>query len=221
MGTGAGRSSAIQTVFRYPRFDVSIVRKIEAEQLGWPAAGAAGHDSGLGCNRMYDDLRRLSWAEAKRVFALEGSLIARMESGADIAEEWATIEDELSESDQGIYGLDLGVASTVVSLSAAKCVPFSSCNAGAFGERHQEIYPLVAFYALAQAVKLLSESAEEAAIGLEGNDYLVAYADDIRKIREFAQSLIRRSPLFNAIRTRRSPQPKPKIKEDQYRLALE
>jgi hypothetical protein len=208
-------------MFRYPKFDVTTVRKVEPQELGWPAPGEAGHDSGLGCNRMYADLRRLSWAEAKRVFALEGSLIARMESAADTADEWAAIEDELSESDQDLYGLDPGVASTVVSLSAAKCVPFSSCNAGAFGEHHQERYPLVAFYARAQAVDLLAESAEEAAIGLEGNDYLVAYADDIRKIREFARSLIRRSPLFNAIRTRRSPQPKPKIKEDQYRLALE
>jgi hypothetical protein len=207
-------------MFKYPRFDVTIVREVEPEELGWPAPGEAGHDSGLGCNRMYTDLRRLSWGEAKRVLALEGDLIARMESAEEPAEEWATIEDELSETDQDLYGLDLGIASAVISLSAAKCVPFSSCNAGAFGEPHQEKYPLVAFYARAQAVDLLTVSAEEAGIGLEGNEYLVAYADDVRRIREFARSLIRRSPLFGGIRTRRSPRPKSKINE-QYKLALD
>jgi hypothetical protein len=208
-------------MFTYPTFDVEIIRKVDASDLGWPAAGEAGEESGLGCNRMYTDLRRLSWAEARRVFTLERDLIARIESTADTEEESAAIEEELYESGQDLYGLDLGVASTVISLSAAKCVPFSSCNGGAFGGQHHEKYPIVAFYAPAQAVELLIASAEEADIGLESNKYLIAYADDIRKIRSFAQSLGSRSSLFNAIRTRRPRRPIPKTRAAQYPLALE
>jgi hypothetical protein len=194
-------------MFTHRNFDVEIVREFDLSKLGWPEPGEATDDSGLGCNRLYLDLRRLSWAEAKRVFALEGELIARIEAAEDTDAEYEAIEDELYESDVHLFGLDLGVASTVVSLSAARCLPFSSCNAGAFGGRHQEAYPVVAFYTRPQMVDLLLASAAAAEIGLEGGcyGYVVAYADHIYEFRRFAESLINKRSSFRAIRTPRRP----------------
>jgi hypothetical protein len=101
------------------------------------------------------------------------------------------VGEELSEKDVDLFGLDLGVPSTVMCLSAAQCVPFSSCNAGAFGERHHEAYTLVAFFARPQMVDIFLACAVDAQIGLENDDsgYVVAYADDIRKLHRFAESL--------------------------------
>ncbi len=87
--------------------------------------------------RQYAYLRRLPWSYAKRVYDLETQIIGRLEGAGDPEEEIDQIEDELYEEDADhLYGLDLGVASTVVALSAARCLPFSSCNAGAFGGSH-------------------------------------------------------------------------------------
>jgi len=121
--------------YSYPIFDVSIVREVDRSNLRWPERGEAADETGLGCNREYTDLRRLSWVEARRVYELESSLIYRLESATDIDDEYHAIEDELLEDYPGLYGLDIGIASTVVALSAARCVPFSSCNAGALGGR--------------------------------------------------------------------------------------
>jgi hypothetical protein len=111
-----------------------LSRELSANGLAWPEPGAAVDDGGLGCNRSYVDLRRLSWSEARRVYQLETKLMARVEASEDPMEEWAVIEDALyDEPDDHLYGLDLGVASSVVALSAARYVPFSSCNAGVFG----------------------------------------------------------------------------------------
>jgi hypothetical protein len=57
------------------------------------------------------------------------------------------ITEELYENESWLFGLDIGVASTVIALSAARCVPFSSCNGGAYGGSHHEFHLVVAFYA--------------------------------------------------------------------------
>ncbi len=83
----------------YKTFDVEIERKIAISRLSWPNPGEAGHDSGLGCNRQYADLRRLPWSEARRVYDLETQIIARLEGADDPEEELNKIEDELYEED--------------------------------------------------------------------------------------------------------------------------
>jgi hypothetical protein len=209
-------------MFTHSNFEVGIVRRLEGAKLRWPEPGEATDDSGLGCNRLYADLRRLSWTEAKRMFALEGELIARIEISKDSDAECEAIEEELSEGDADLLGLDLGVASTVACLSAARCVPFTCCNAGAFGGHHQETYPVVAFFARPQMVDLLVASAVEAEIGLENNDCgcVVAYADDVRKLRRFAGSLISKRSFFRAIRVRHRARATITPGPEQYKLPL-
>lgn len=179
-------------------FEVDIVRKVDVAALAWPERGQAITDSGLGCNRAYVDLRRLPWREAKRVFSREGDLIKRIETSGDPEAEYEIIEEELWDDGGDFFGLDLGVASTVVCLSAAGCVPFASCNAGALGGHHHEASPVVAFYARPNGVELLMAAAVDAEIGLEDQGgYLIAYANRLSKLRDFAEALLNRRSYFN------------------------
>jgi hypothetical protein len=173
---------------------------MRVSELSWPEAGEAASESGLGCNRVYIDLRRLSWTEARRVLAEEASVIARTEKAGNAEDECSIIEEESYESEVDLYGLDIGVASTVVALSAARCVPFSSCNAGAFGGTHHENYPVIAFYAKPKTADLLLVIATEVDVGIENGTYgcVVMFSNDIRKFPRFADAMIRRRREFNA-----------------------
>lgn len=188
-------------MFTYQSFDVDITRSLSNQGLRWPERGEAGSDSGLGCNRSYVDLRALSWGDARRIFELEATLIERIEAAADPEEEYEQIEDELYEDDEGLFGLDIGVASTVAALCAAGCVTCSSCNAGAYGGHHREHYPVVAFFAKARHVEPVLLCAGEAGVGIENADGMViAFTDDIRNMRLFAAALIRNRSALRALR---------------------
>jgi hypothetical protein len=202
-------------MFTYPKFDVEIVRAVDPSALGWPEPGDAQDEKSLGCNRAYIDLRRMSWAEARRIAELERQLIERIESASDPAAEYEAVEDEFFEDDLALYGLDLGVAGGVIALSAAGCVPFASCNAGAFGGLHHESYPLIVFYARAEAVDDLLAAAEEAEIGLGGGVWLQVYTDDVRKMSRFAAALGARSGAFRAARKRRAVRRRESQSEDE------
>jgi hypothetical protein len=189
-------------MYEFKKFDVEIVRSIANRGVSWPAAGEATDDGGLGGNREYMDFRRIPWSEAIRVHELEGEIIARLERSDDPEAEYTAMEAEWDEEPAELYGLDIGVASTVVALSSVRCIPFSSCNAGSFGGRHLESYPLVAFHARRHMLDLLLECAEHVGIGLELEDMgiLVAYATDVGRMRAFADALIRRRRDFRALR---------------------
>lgn len=210
-------------MFSYPHFDVEIERSIEPEHLAWPEPGEAMDESSLGCNRNYVDLRRLPWLEARRVYSVEEKIFARIEASQDPDKEYELVVEELYEDPYDIYGLDIGVASAVVALSAARCVPFSSCNGGAFGGSHHESHPVVAFFAQPETTPLLLECAEEANSGLSMGKFgnLVVYADDIRNMRAFAHALFKRRSNIRKLRfsanSRKRKQPD---SQDQKQLNL-
>jgi hypothetical protein len=145
------------------------------------------------------DLRNIEPDEPGRVYDLEDEIIERLEASDDPEGEYEIVLEELYEDpDPGLYGLDLGVASTVAALSAVGCVPFASCNAGAFGGLHHERHPLVAFFAKQAAGSLLLACAEESGVGLEVEDTgtLLVYANDIRAMRRFAEVVMSREDEF-------------------------
>jgi hypothetical protein len=202
-------------MFSYRKFDVEVSRHLTVERLSWPGRGEADDESGLGLNRSYMDLRGFTWTETKQAFAVESDLITRLETSTDPEGEYYIIEEEIYDH---FYCLDLGMASTVLALSAAKCIPFSSCNAGVFGGgHHNEHYPVVAFYACPAIAEMILTCAEEARIGLETSDqgFLIAYADDIRAMRRFASLLIENRTLRA---TRNSRKVKTKRASDQGSL---
>lgn len=185
-------------------FDINVDRNLCLDALGWPEhgeAGPSGEDAGFGGNRSYTDLRRMPWSEAHRIYAYESDLIARISSAEDPDDEYYVVEDELYEDPEGILGLDIGVASAVVALSAARCIPFSSCNAGAFGGDHHETYPLVAFYARPAHAPLLIKYATKTDCGLENGSRgcVVLYAANVENIRKFAAEVISQSNEFGRL----------------------
>jgi hypothetical protein len=159
-------------------------------------------DYGLGGNREYSDLRRCSWQSAKQMWHDETSLLRKFERSGD----YSSLEDdqESDEISEALWGLDLGVASVVVSLAAARCIPFTSCNGGAFGDSHFESYPLVAFYAQPLWIPHLVSAAEATDVGLE-NGYsgsIAVFASDVRNMPRFAGSLIERRSIFAKLKLR-------------------
>jgi hypothetical protein len=188
------------------KFEVAITRSLSNQGLRWPERGEASNERNLGCNRAYVDLRGLTWNDAQRLFELETSLIERIEAATDPDEEREQVEEELYEDDEGLFGLDIGVASTTAALCAARCITCSSCNAGAYGGSHHESYPVVAFFAKPHHVDLLLKCAEEAEIGLENAEgVVIAFASDIRNMRSFASELIRNRTKFRAVARRSQP----------------
>lgn len=205
---------------------VEIRRQVDMSELSWPARDRdLTDDSGVGCNRLYIDLRRMPWSEARRVLEIEEDQLLHEDeiaASGDVAgdkpeqgvrqrstnndtdvdnDDDNEVDDELYEK---LYGLDLGVASVVLALSAAGCVPFASCNGG---PGHHELYPVVVCWARPQRVLDLLEIADEVGCGLENADdgAVLVYADDVLKMLAFARVLIgRRKGLRNLRRPRAS-----------------
>jgi hypothetical protein len=188
----------------FRKFSIEIERKVDTEALAWPESYMCEGDSGLGGNRGYMDLRRASWGDAARILAFENSLMMRLGTADDLTATLDTINDELYEDDEGLWGLDIGVASAVVALSAARCIPCTSCNGGCFGDHHHENYPIVSFYAKPAWVPYLLAAAEEAEVGLINDDRgsILVYADNISSMMLFASALIARRKKFAQLRTK-------------------
>ncbi len=184
--------------FTHKKFDVPVIRQVNPALTSWPKPEDVSDDCHPGGNRDYCDLRGLSWMDAREVQDLEHEYIQRIEqaplpSGTGPFGEEDLFDDiELAE----ITGIDIGVASTVAVLSASGFIPCTSCNGGAFGGRHHEQHPLVAFYAYPEAIPLLLKCAEASGVGLDNDQGwapddlpIVVYADDVRNMRAFANEL--------------------------------
>ena len=172
-----------------PKPRVEIVRNIDLRKLAWPSNSQAS--SGLGGNKEYVDFRGLSWSDADRILTLEEELVDEIDSSNDCQGTYERIIDELYDEDEGLLGLDLGVAGVVASLSVVHCIPFTSCNGGFYGGHHPEYYPLVGFYARPKVVPGLLQAATEADIGLTNEEEVFAYSDNVRNMIGFARSLLR------------------------------
>jgi hypothetical protein len=180
-------------MFSHRQFDVEVSRHFRPERLRWRLPAEV---HGEEWNQSYVDLGGFSWPEARRVFQLESEVLRRIEESVEPQGELISMDDELyEEPDEHLHGLDIGVASAVAALSATGCPPIASCNAGAFGDSHREHYPLVAFFAFHDALPAIQSAAEKADAGLEnGHDgMLVVYANDIRKMMQFAARLLNAS----------------------------
>lgn len=197
------RKHSKEIVFMLRKFAIKIERIVDVELLAWPEPDMCEDDCNLDCNRDYRDMRGASWTDATRVLALEESLLERLKTADDLAAALDSISDELYEDDEGLWGLDIGVASAVIALSAAGCIPSTSCNGGCFGDHHHESYPLVSFYAKPAWVPNLLAAAEEAKIGLinEDSGSILVYASNISSMMLFAINLIARSKEFSKLNT--------------------
>lgn len=162
-------------------FDVEIEVRVDIASLDWPERGDAGEDSGLGCNRHYADFRGVGWRAVAAMISAEKGFVDRVSSARNMAAECSALNEELFEEEEqngyhSLWGLDLGVASAVLALSAARCIPFSSCNAGAFREgHHAEGYPLVAFFVRPQMATIIIDCANKVGVGLRQDQHGVVH----------------------------------------------
>ena len=172
-----------------------IRRRVDPLSLTWPAASLSQPEY---WNRLYIDMRGYSWKYAREILEFEEGVLAQNSWNVDAAQE--SLED--CESLERLCGLDIGVASTVFALSAAKCAPISSCN-GAPG--HGEYYPIVVFFSRLPRIADLLESASEAGCGLENSDdgTLVVYAETVKGLLDFARELIARRKTLKSLRKTR------------------
>lgn len=162
-----------------PIFDLEITQVIQPDDLAWIEGEDAGDDSGLGCNRDYRDLRATTWADVDEVIEIERRMLEQSETLGFM-------------DSHEIQDLDVGAAGATLALAATGCVPFTSCNGGALGGRHQEEYPLVAFYLAIGAIETIVSAAQETGVGLaQDNAYgtVHVYARALRDLHAFAQAL--------------------------------
>jgi hypothetical protein len=153
-------------------YPVAISRVLDTGRLASISDAEAdeGEESGfLAGNQMYQDLRALSWADLAAAIALEASLIARLQQAADLDSAAEILDDErldVSEPADGLWGLDIGVASAVAAFSVLGGTPVSSCNAGGFGGTHSADPPYVAGHLPKTAGYALLRAAEAANVGV-------------------------------------------------------
>ncbi len=192
--------------FQHKHFDIETRIELRVGELSWPKRGEAADESGLGLNRSYFDLRGISWRTVAEMMQVEGALIERIVTAADPTAEADAVEEEMNEAWDGhpLWGLDLGVAGTAHALSAAGCIPFTSCNAGAFGTRHHhEHYPIVAFYLRPKWADAIADAARAVGAGLHQHEdgTLHVYGETIVHVTNFGAELYARRNSFR----KRSP----------------
>jgi hypothetical protein len=97
------------------------------------------------------------------------ALIAQLQGAADLEAEAARIDDErldCFEPSDGLWGLDIGVASATIALSALGAISVGSCNAGGFGGHHQGAYPYVSFFLGGAPPEFVVSISRAASVGL-------------------------------------------------------
>jgi hypothetical protein len=183
-------------------FDIKTKRAVDKRKLGWPYRATDG--AYLGGNQFYCDFRRASWTEVAEALECERFLIERSDSSDDPLQ---VLENE-DEEEVGLKlkSLDVGVASTVLALAAARCIPCASCNGGIFGDHHHEDHPLVVFFARENWIPALLEASEIAGVGLENatEGALITYTGDIKKMLSFAAEIFKCRKTFSRLRTVKS-----------------
>jgi hypothetical protein len=125
--------------------NLDVARLSELSETSAVEADESGYLAG---NQMYQDLRGYGWLDVAHTLEVERRLIAQLQGAADLEAEAARIYDErldCFEPSDGLWGLDIGVASATIALSALGAIPVGSCNAGGFGGHHQGAIPMSPF----------------------------------------------------------------------------
>ncbi len=138
--------------------ELSPAEAFEAEEQGYLAG-----------NKSYRDLRGFGWEDVRRALELERAVVGRIEAANDPAVAESDFDElrlEALDPIEELCGLDVGVASAVLAVSALGAIPVSSCNGGCFGSPHQAQHPYVAFYLPKDRAARVLDLAEPADVGL-------------------------------------------------------
>jgi hypothetical protein len=157
-------------------YPIAISRALDAGRLAALSdteADEAEESGFLAGNQMYQDLRALSWADLAAAIELEADLMSRLQAADDLGAAAEVLDDErldVNEPADGLWGLDVGVASAVAAFSVLGGTPVSSCNAGGFGGTHTAEHPYLAGYLPTAASSVLMKAAVAADVGIASTD---------------------------------------------------
>jgi hypothetical protein len=148
-----------------------IIRILDPDALGVLSKEVADHEEdGLEGNHQYRDLRGMGWPDVEAALSQEAGLFDRLAAAADIDKAAELIEEEREAADfpdEDFWGLDVGVISATLALSALGATPVFSCNAGGFGGHHMATFPHVAFFLPRSSAAEVLAIAEDADVGLD------------------------------------------------------
>jgi len=146
-------------------------KPIPEECVGFPDAAVMSTVNGLAENHDYRDLR--GFTEDDYTWCLGDE--ASYELGGNCVYSW---------------GLDPGVASTVVALSIIGACPVTCCSGEA---GHYEAHPLVLCWCSQEQLEMILRAAESAEVEVEGVCHpgiLIYTQNDLRDMREFSRKLL-------------------------------
>lgn len=152
------------------------VRTLNPANLAWPQEMGAASDS-LEANHDYiADVRFARWEDVDCVLEREREVLPLLASADDAASEWQSQSERISAgakdvADEFFSSLDPGIASTALALGATGCIPFWSCNGGAFGGDHSSPVPTIKFFAKAEHVTALTAAADKSGVELQQDEH--------------------------------------------------
>ena len=138
----------------------------------------------------------MSWDDVAQALDRERELVARLLRADDIDAEAEALEEERLEAfDDPLCGLDVGVASATLALSAMGCTPASSCNGGMLGGFHNASHPVVGFYLTVGAARgaLAAARTAEAGLILDADGRTRLYAAQVEPMVRFAEAALQRA----------------------------
>lgn len=149
---------------------------LDPASWAWPNEADAASDS-LEANHCYmPDVRLARWEDVDKVLEREHEVLPLLEVAPDAQAEWESQTERINAQADGVAdefftSLDPGIASATLALGAAGCIPFWSCNGGAFGGVHSSSVPIVRFFARPALASLLSECAGRAGVALSQDEH--------------------------------------------------
>jgi hypothetical protein len=164
--------------------------EIPLDAWGLPDEETMSCEDGLVENHYYMDLRGLSKTDFDFAWEAETKILAAVEEGLDLEADEAY--DQYIDEMQALWGCDPGVATTVVALSVAGAVPFSSC--ASYPGTHYKHHPLVACWAPRDLESAILEAARQAGVEVSAAaspGILVWHPSNFEPMREFANLLMK------------------------------
>jgi hypothetical protein len=148
---------------------------------------------GLGGNRHFTDLRDVDSQNVRDAINFENLFLEMLASGSD----YDDAVDVLDENLGNFFGLDPGVTSAAITLSALGAIPFSSCNGGTLGGSHHERYPLIALYSPSRHVlNVIERICTQVGLGLvaeEGRTEIIVYSDSLLPFRKLSELFLQQT----------------------------
>jgi len=152
---------------------------------------------GMVCNHDYTDMRGDSWRQYTQAFDTEKKVIEYADKNSKTIREFEKILEGISNSEDfdlgALDGLDVGIASLTIALSATGCAPISSCRShpnSTYVDR-----PTVAFFAGPQIARKLLRLTKDMPIGLfsddieQGYNGILVFSNSIISMMDYGQKL--------------------------------